>query len=219
MRVYDDNRAMLEAEKHDVVSVASPNCFHAEHACAALRHGAHVLLEKPAAVSMKEIAQIQQTVRQTRRKLVVGFSHRFMRGNQKINKLIRAGAIGEPFMIRMRLAHAGPYPGWAKNDWFYSPTLARGGAMLDMGIHAIDQLLWHLGPARSVQATAATLRKKIRVDDNALLLIEFEKTDALGYIEVGWTSPSGFNGMEVMGDKGCVIENYAGDLVMTTGRI
>lgn len=219
LHVYNDYRTMLEAEKLDVVSVASPNCYHAEHACAALRYGAHVILEKPAAVNMKEIALIQQAVRQARRKLVVGFSHRFMRGNQKINKLVRGGAIGEPYMIRMRMAHAGPYPGWAKSDWFYSPTIARGGALLDIGIHAIDQILWHMGPVRSVQATAATLRKKIRVDDNAVLLLEFEKTNALGYLEASWTSPAGFNGIEVMGDKGCITANYTGELTLTTGRI
>jgi predicted dehydrogenase len=122
-------------------------------------------------------------------------------------------------MIRVRLAHAGPYPGWAKNDWFYRPRLAGAGALLDMGIHAIDQAIWHLGPVRSVQATARTLRKNIQVDDNAVLLLEFERTRALGYIEVGWTSRAGFNGMEIMGDKGCIVENYAGDLTLTTGRI
>lgn len=219
LRVYGDYRKMLAAEQLDVVSVASPNKFHAEHAIAALEHGAHVLLEKPAALSMKEIAAIRRAVKRSGRQLIVGFSQRFNRGNRRMNELVRKGAVGEPYMIRIRFAHSGPYPGWAKDPWFYSPTKAGGGAMLDMGIHAIDQAHWHIGPVRSVQARAATLRKNIQVDDNALLLLEFANGKALGYIEVGWTSPSGFNGIEIMGDQGCIVEDYAGVLRLTTGRI
>jgi len=221
LRTYADYRRMLASEHLDVVSVSSPNCFHAEHAIAALEAGAHVLLEKPAALNMKEIADIRRAVRRSGRKLIVGFSHRFRKGNLIIQKLLRDGAIGEPFMIRVRFAHAGPYPGWAKSNWFYRPRLAGGGAMLDMGIHAIDLALWHIGPVRSVQATARTLRKKIPVDDNAVLLLEFANRRALGYIEVGWTSPSGFNGLEIIGDEGAIVQDYTppGTVTLTVGRI
>jgi predicted dehydrogenase len=210
---------MLAAEKLDVVSVCSPNRFHAEHAIAALAAGAHVLLEKPAATSMKEIAAIKAAVKRSGRVLVVGFSHRFHRGNIKAKQLIEDGAIGEPYMIRIRFAHSGPYKGWAKSDWFYSPALAGGGVLLDMGIHAIDQALWLGGPVRSVQAMTATLRKKIEVDDNALLLLEFANGKTLGCIEVGWTSPTGFNGIEVLGDDGSIQIDYAGAMTMTTGQV
>lgn len=219
LNTYENYKEMLAKEKLDIISVCSPNCFHAEHAIAALRHGAHVLLEKPVALSMREVASIKAAVNKSGRKLIVGFSHRFMRGNQRINRAIRNGLIGEPYMIRVRFAHSGPYPGWAKDDWFYSPKLAGGGAMLDMGIHAIDQALWHLGPAKRVQALARTLRKDIEVDDCAVLLIEFARSKALGYIEIGWTSPAGFSGMEIMGDQGCIVEDYSSSLKVTVGRI
>lgn len=219
LHVYRDHKEMLARERLDVVSVASPNKFHAEHAIAALEHGANVLLEKPAALSMKEIAAIKKALAKSGRQLIVGFSQRFNRGNRKLNALVKSGVIGEPYMIRIRFAHTGPYPGWAKDPWFYSPVKAGGGAMLDMGIHAIDQAQWHIGPVRSVQARTATLRKKIQVDDNALILLEFANSKALGYIEVGWTSPSGFGGIEVMGDEGCIIEDYTGVTKLTTGKV
>jgi len=219
LRLYDDYRKMLKTEELDVVSVCSPNCFHAAHACAALEAGAHVLLEKPAALSMKEIALIRRAVAKSGRRLIVGFSHRFARGNQKIQKMLKAGVIGEPYMFRARVAHRGPYPGWAKSDWFYDPKLAGGGAMLDMGVHMIDQALWHLGPVRRVQAIACTLRKPIKVDDNAVLLLEFARSRAVGYIEVGWTSPAGFVGLEILGDKGWILNDYARGLMVTTGQV
>lgn len=219
LRTYKDHREMLAAEQLDMVSVAPPNRFHAECAIAALEHGAHVLLEKPPALSMKEMAAIKAAKRKSGRQVIIGFSHRFMRGNQRIHKMLADGVIGEPFMIRLRLAHNGPYPGWAKDDWFYDPKDAGAGALLDMGIHAIDQAVWHLGPVKRVQAVVRTLRKKIEVDDNAIILMEFARSKALGYIEVGWTSPTGFNGMEIMGDAGCITEDYANGLRVTTGKI
>ncbi len=221
LRTYKDYEKMLKAEQFDVISVASPNRFHAEQACAALRSGAHVLLEKPPALTMQEIEDIRKAIKESGRRLIVGFSHRFKHGNRVIQRLLKDGVIGEPYMIRVRLAHAGPLPGWAKDDWFYKPRLAGGGAMFDMAIHAIDQALWHLGPVRSVQALTRTLRKDVQVDDNAVLLLEFAKTRALGYIEAGWTSPAGFQGIEIMGDNGYIVEDYAdaGTVTLTTGKI
>lgn len=219
LRTYADYRQMLAAEPLDVVSVATPNKFHAEQAVAALEAGTHVILEKPAAVNLREVNRIRQAARSTGRLVVMGFSHRHYRGNQRMHKLIQAGAIGEPYMIRIRFAHRGPSPSWAKSDWFYNPNLAGGGALLDMGIHAIDQCQWLLGPIRSVQARALTLRKDIKVEDNAILLLEFKRPRALGYIDVGWTSPAGFVGLEIMGDRGFLRQENTGTTTLTTGRI
>jgi len=132
-------------------------------------------------------------------------------------KALKAGAIGKPYMARVRFAHTGPMPGWAKTDWFYNPKLAGGGAMLDMAIHAFDLLQFYLGPATAVQAKVATLRKKIAVEDNAVAILEFGPT-AMGYVEAGWTSPAGFLGVEIMGDKGCITVDYSANKAqMTTG--
>ncbi len=184
---YSDYKKMLASEDLDVVSVASPNVFHAEQAIAALRAGCHVLCEKPIATTLRDANRMIAASKKARKKLMIGFTHRMLTGPQRCKRLLSEKAIGKPFMIRVRLAHGGPYPGWAKNSWFYNKELSAGGAMLDMGIHAIDLCHWLMGPIASVSATAATLIKKIEVDDNALLQLEFG-TGALGYIEVGWTS-------------------------------
>ncbi len=214
---YTDYREMLAKEKLDIVSVATPNAFHAEQAIAAFNAGCHVLCEKPVATTLKEADAILAAAKRARKKLMIGFSHRMFTGPQKCKELLTKGAIGTPFMIRVRFAHGGPYPGWAKNSWFYNKKLSKGGAMLDMGIHAIDLCHWLIGPVKNVSARAATLIKPIEVDDNALLQLEFENK-ALGYIEVGWTSPPGFSGFEIYGTKGSMICDYAKGLSMCTGK-
>lgn len=217
-KTYADYRELFANEKPDFVSVCSPNFFHAEHAIAALQAGANLLLEKPMAMNIAEAHAIKAAAEKAGTKVMVGFSHRLQRGNRKVKELLSAGAIGEPFMIRVRFAHGGPFPGWAKSDWFYDPALAGGGALLDMGIHAIDLCQWFLGSITGVSAMMGTLRKPIQLDDNAVLALQIGAR-TLGYIEVGWTSGPGFVGYEIYGDSGSIINNYMDGLRVCTGKL
>lgn len=214
---YTDHRKMLRESNLDVVSVCTPNKFHARHVIDSLSARCHVLCEKPIATTLREATRMIEAAKKARKKLMIGYTHRMLTGPQQCKELLAKKAIGKPFMIRVRFAHGGPYPGWAKNSWFYSKELATGGAMLDMGIHAIDLCLWLMGPITSVSAKAATLIKKIEVDDNAVLLLEF-KNGALGYIEVGWTSKPGFSGLEIYGTEGTLICDYVEGLKLCGGK-
>lgn len=217
MKGYAHYADMLAKEKPDVVSVCAPNKFHAEAVIAALEAGCHVLCEKPMATTLKEADAMAAAAKAARRKLMVGYTHRLFTGPKRCKELLHEKALGKPFMIRVRFAHGGPYPGWAKSDWFYNRDMAAGGAMLDMGIHAIDLCLWLFGPVVSVTAKAATIVKKIAVDDNAVLLLEF-KNGALGYIEVGWTSKPGFSGLEIYGTEASLVCDYVRGLQMFGGK-
>jgi predicted dehydrogenase len=214
---YSSFDEMFANERLDVVSVCTPNKYHAAATVAALKAGCHVLCEKPIAASLPEADRMIAAARAARKKLMIGFTHRLYRGPAKCRELLQKRAIGKPFMIRVRFAHGGPYPGWAKDKWFYAPDIAAGGAMLDMGIHAIDLALWLFGPVAAVSAKAATLVKKIEVDDNAVLLLEFA-SGALGYIEVGWTSKPGFTGIEIYGTDGSLICDYVRGLQLCGGK-
>jgi len=216
-RAYTDWRELLEKEELDAVSICTPNYLHAPMTLAALGKGLHVFCEKPMTVSVAEARKVRQAVKGAGTVFMMGFTHRFLQGNIRARKLLDDGAIGEPFMIRVRFAHGGPYPGWAKDDWFYSPKQAGGGALLDMGIHAMDLVRFHVGEVASVSAEIATLRKQIKVDDNAVLALTFKGGRALGYIEVGWTSRPGFTGCEIYGDDGTMYIDYLNGLRVLRG--
>jgi predicted dehydrogenase len=217
LRTYKTARAMLATEDLDVVSVCSPNTYHAKQVIAALESGCHVLCEKPMALKLDDADAMMDAAKRARKKLMIGFTHRLLRGNQRCKQMLKERALGKPFMMRVRFAHGGPMAGWAKSGWFYNKRLAGGGALLDMGIHAIDLCHWMMGPIKSVSGTTATLVKKISVDDNAVLNLEF-KNGALGYIEVGWTSQPGFVGTEIYGTKGSLINHYLTGLKLCSGK-
>lgn len=216
-RRYSDYREMFEQEKFDVVSICVPNKFHAEAAICAAQSGAHVILEKPVAIALPDAFAIREAVAASGKNGMTCFSHRFSAHNRAAKKMIEKGAIGEPYMIRVRFAHTGPFPGWAKSDWFYNPEMAGGGALMDMAVHAFDIARWLVGKeVTAVTATIATLRKQIAVDDNVVGVMEFGER-CLGYVECGWTSPAGFLGIEIMGDNGAIICDYCGAATMTSG--
>ncbi|MFP4192804.1 MAG: Gfo/Idh/MocA family protein [Candidatus Hydrogenedentota bacterium] len=217
-RGYTDYKAMLANEALDAVSVCSPNVFHAEQTIAAFEAGCHVLCEKPMAVTLDEAGAMLAAGAKAKRKLMIAFTNRLTEGPLACKQLLKDKAIGKPFMIRVRFAHGGPSPGWAKSHWFYNPELSAGGALFDMGIHAIDLCNWLIGPIRSVSGLTATLVKDIEVEDNALVQLEF-KNKALGYIEVGWTSRPGFVGFEIYGPDGSIICDYDRGLTLCGGTL
>jgi len=218
-RRYRDYRKMLSNEPVDVVSVCTPNVYHYPHAREALSRGLATLIEKPMVLQLDEARDLIRVARRTGAKAMVAFSHRFVAMNNAAKEIIQKGQLGTPFMIRVRYAHGGPYPGWAQSDWFYKKRLAGGGALLDMGIHAIDICHYFVGPIQAVSAQVRTLRKDIEVDDNAVLLVDFgPKQKCLGYIECGWTSPPGFNGIEIYCDKGTLILDLVKGGVCISGK-
>ena len=217
-RTYTDWRKLLEAEELDAVSICTPNYLHAPMALAALKKGLHVFCEKPMTITVADAGKVRQAAKRAKTVFMVGFTHRFLTGNIRAKKLVDEGSIGEPFMLRVRFAHGGPYPGWAKGPWFYSRKEAGGGALLDMGIHAMDLARFYIGEVATVAAELKTLRKNIRVDDNAVLIMTFKGKKALGYIEVGWTSRPGYTGAEIYGDEGTIYVDYIEGLKVLRGR-
>lgn len=214
---YSDCSELIQTEKPDLVSICLPNMYHARYAIEAMEAGCDVILEKPVAISMQEALAIKEAQKRTGRKLAVCFSHRFNPLVVAAKKAVEEGAIGKPYMMRVRFAHGGPFPGWAVSDWFYDPVRAGGGAVLDMGIHAMDLMRWFLGEPTEVKGFAATLRKNITVDDNMTALLKFGN-DAMAYMECGWTCCAGYCGEEIMGDDGAITIDYnRGETILCRG--
>lgn len=214
---YADYHEMFHREKLDIVSICTPNKFHADAAIAAMESGADLILEKPVAMSIEEAEKIRAVQKRTGRRIAVGFPHRCNNMVRDAHEAVAGGMIGELYMIYIRFAHTGPFPGWAVSDWFYNPAMAGGGAGLDMGIHAIDLVHYFAGPITEVTAFAGTLRKKIEVDDNMVSLCRIGNR-CMAILEAGWTSCSGFEGFELRGDKGSIFVNYStGEAIARTG--
>ncbi|MGZ4430186.1 MAG: Gfo/Idh/MocA family protein [Gaiellales bacterium] len=170
----------------DAAVVATPNALHAPQAIALLEAGKHVLVEKPMARTLAEADAMLAAAEASSGFLMIAHCWRFHEDVRALRRRIAAGELGEVVKTRGYGVHAG----WGPSGWFTDPELAGGGALLDMGVHAIDTARYLLGdpvPA-GVCAAVGTRYGDYGVDDDAILLIRWSNgTNSI--VESGWWQP------------------------------
>jgi predicted dehydrogenase len=162
----DFNQAVTDPQV-DAVVVATINSVLAEVSAAAIRAGKHVLVEKPAGVSVSQLDELI-TLAQKRGVCVrIGFNHRFHPAFRKAWEIFSSGVMGELMFLRARYGHGGRV-GYDQ-EWRANPKLSGGGELIDQGIHLINLAGWFLGEFTTVDGHAATFFWKMPVDDNAFV--------------------------------------------------
>ncbi|MGH8393323.1 MAG: Gfo/Idh/MocA family protein, partial [Pseudomonas sp.] len=189
-------------ELADLVVIGLPNFVHKKAALAAARAGKAVVCTKPLARKADEARDMLEAVEEAG--VMHGYAETevFSPAVIQVRKLIESGAIGRVLTVRSREAHFGPHA-----PWFWDPSLAGGGALLDMGCHCIAAARYFFGkddaPAE-VLAWGATLHHKTSAEDNATALLRFS-SGGLAVIEVSWTARGGLDlRNEVYGSEGVV---------------
>jgi predicted dehydrogenase len=185
-RVTTDWEALATDSDIDAVVVATPNALHAPQSIACLEAGKHVLVEKPMATSVAECDAMIAAAGASGASLMVAHCWRFHPEVQAMRAKIVADELGEIVKTRGYGVHAG----WGPSGWFAQKALAGGGALPDMGVHAIDTVRYLLGdpdPSR-VCAAIGTRYGEYDVDDDGILLISWSQgTNSI--VESGWWHP------------------------------
>ncbi|MFW5846214.1 MAG: Gfo/Idh/MocA family protein [Planctomycetota bacterium] len=140
---YTDCQAMLEAERPDVVSIATPNKLHRPLTIAALEAGAHVLCEKPMAMNAQEAEEMLAVARRTGRRLMINFSFRFSGAAWGMKQVAASGRLGEIYAGRSVWMRRYGMPKFG--GWFGTKALSGGGPLIDLGVHRLDLALWWMG--------------------------------------------------------------------------
>ena len=151
----------------DAVIVSTLNGSLAPIAREAVACGKHVLIEKPAAISLAQIDELIGAAAGSKSLVRVGYNHRYHPALQKARELVDAGALGPLMFIRARYGHGGRV-GYDR-EWRADVKLSGGGELIDQGVHLIDLAGWFLGAFATVEGHAATYYWDMPVDDNAFL--------------------------------------------------
>jgi predicted dehydrogenase len=187
-RVTTDWATLAADGDIDAAIVATPNALHAPQSIALLNAGTPVMVEKPMAMSVSECDAMIEASRASGAPLMVAHCWRFRDEVIALRDRIAAGDLGEVVKTRGYGAHER----WGPSGWFTDRELAGGGALVDMGVHAIDTARFLLGdpaPGR-VCATVGTRYAdgRYQVDDDAVLLIAWSNgTNSV--VEAGWWQP------------------------------
>ena len=170
----------------DAVAIGTPNVLHAPQAIQMLRAGKHVLLEKPMAMNASEAKRILKTAQQKGLCLQIGHNWRYDQEVIFLKRVLREGLLGKVIKTK----GYGIHENWGPTGWFAKKAEAGGGALIDMGVHAIDTVSFLLGdPAPvSVYAKIGTYFGSYDVDDTGVMMIEWEG-GPVSVIESGWWHP------------------------------
>ncbi len=185
-RQYDSVEALLEDGGVDALSINTPNYLHAPQAIAALRAGVHVLVEKPMAMNAAEAEAMLDAAQKSGALLMVAHCWRFDEEVLWLKGQADAGRLGRI----VRTTGYGVHASWGPGGWFTQKRHAGGGALADMGIHALDTARFLLGDPQpvSVYARIGTHYGAYDVDDTGLIIVTWEN-GATSCIESGWWQP------------------------------
>ncbi|MFI7498564.1 Gfo/Idh/MocA family protein [Streptomyces sp. NPDC049687] len=152
---------LIEETRPDLISVCTPNDAHAEPVLAALDAGVAVLCEKPLAATVGE-ARRMAAHPAAEKLLGVNMPFRFHPLLEAFADAARSGARRVDFSF----ATPGNRVWRARTPWYGDARRAGGGALLDLGPHAIDLLQTVFGPARveACEVDAPDVEERVRLD-------------------------------------------------------
>ncbi len=138
-RVYTDYKEMLAKESLDAVSVCTENNVHAEITIAALNAGAHVLCEKPMAITGADADAMVAAAKKNGKKLSVGYHLRFLEDAQLLRREVVNGKLGKVYYAEATTLRRRGVPTWGV---FLNKEKQGGGPLIDTGTHILDSTLW-----------------------------------------------------------------------------
>ncbi|WDE95333.1 Gfo/Idh/MocA family oxidoreductase [Lentisphaera profundi] len=130
---YDSYEELCADDKLDIIYIATPHSFHCEHSMIAMKHGKHVLCEKPFALDADEASQMMNCAKKNNVFLMEAMWSRFLPGMKKVKELLASNAIGT---IKTFTANFCFSSSPEQKPRLFEPSLG-GGALLDVGIYPV----------------------------------------------------------------------------------
>ncbi|HUT35554.1 MAG TPA: Gfo/Idh/MocA family oxidoreductase [Planctomycetota bacterium] len=210
---YSDHRKMLRKEPDiDCVCACVPSGLHWRIAVDAAKAGRHVLSEKPLDITLRTMDKMIDTCRAQKVKLGCIFQRRTTAMTRMARQIVQEGRLGKLVLADCYLKYYRSPAYYKSAGWRGTWELDGGGALMNQGVHGIDQLLYVAGDVATVTAHAAPLVRDIPVEDTAVAILQF-RSGAFGVLE-GTTSVTpgmstrtelhGENGTLIFGDHGLV---------------
>jgi predicted dehydrogenase len=182
--VFTDIEDLLEFDELDAVIISTPNHLHEPHVLSALQAGAHVLCERPLALTSRGIERILGAAQRAERKALAALNHRFRSDVQALDRFLRGGELG-----RLTGVRAGHYQVKKSLDgWRHRRAEAGGGAFFEYGLPLLDLALWLADfpePLR-VSAQMERARGASAVEDSMFVYLECAQGMSLAF-DVTWS--------------------------------
>jgi len=203
-----DYKKLLKDKKINTIVIATRHNLHAKLVCEALRANKNVFVEKPLALSTKELLEIKEVYEKSKAQLMVGFNRRFSPYSQKIKKYLNGS---EPLIINIRV-NAGKI---AEDSWVYSEE--GGGRILGEMCHFVD-LIQYFANSYPQRVYALGLEKK--PEENLVSVMHLENGSVGSIIYSSEGDPSfPRERIEIIGNNSIfVIDNFRKLTISRNGK-
>src|SRR3984893_12818742 len=162
----------LIAEGVDAITIAAPTHLHRDLALICIRHGVHILVEKPIASSVEEGRAIIAAAQRAGVTLMIGHVERF-------NPVVEAikVAIRDEDILSIAITRVGPFP----------PRMSNVGVVIDLAVHDIDLIRWFTD-SDIVEVQPQLSSAMAEREDIALLQFR-TASGVLAHINTNWLTP------------------------------
>jgi predicted dehydrogenase len=220
--LFTDLEDMLQKAHPQAVLVYTNTYDHRRVVEICARHGVHVMMEKPLAVSLDDALAIEKSARAGKIQVLVNYETSWYRSNHAAYDLVHEGALGEVRKVVIHDGHNGPKEIGVQPEflaWLTDPKLNGGGALFDFGCYGADLMTWLMDGQRPQTVTAVTQQLKpeiyTRVDDEATIILTYPHAQAI--VQASWNWPFGRKDIEVYGQTGYLITVQSNDLRVRRG--
>lgn len=202
--VQVDYDKLLNDKDIDAVIISVPNFLHGECTQKAAEAGKDIFLEKPLARNAVEGERILTKVKRSGVKLMIGYPSRFAREFIELKNKVESGELGDIQMAYASNISQGPYSPRGEMgrpasvpSWWFDKELMGGGALLDLGIHAVSLFKWYFGDIIDAKSYLG-YRFQMQFEDHALCFLKF-KEGPIATVNVGWFSKTPLVSVELYG--------------------
>ena len=139
---YSSYQQLLEDENVQAVAIGDYYGTRGKLVIEALKHGKHVIADKPVCTSLSELDEIEKLASEKNLKIACMLDLRYMVQTDKVKELVESGEIGEIKNISFTGQHCLDYG--ARPSWYFEEG-KHGGTINDIAIHGIDLLKFITG--------------------------------------------------------------------------
>ncbi|MBU1529918.1 MAG: Gfo/Idh/MocA family oxidoreductase [Gammaproteobacteria bacterium] len=201
---FSDMHQMMSEVPCDVVVILTESGNHAKHAVELAKHGKHIVVEKPMALTLEDADAMIRACDLAGVKLFVVKQNRFNVPVIKLREAMSENRFGKLILGTVRVRWCRPQEYYDQAPW--RGTWAQdGGVLTNQASHHVDLLEWMMGEVESVFAKGTTALAKIEAEDTAVVTLKF-RNGALGVIEATTaTRPKDLEGsISILGEGGTV---------------
>src|SRR5882762_6506294 len=154
---FSNYRDLLHDSELEAAIICLPNFLHFPASLAALEAGKHVLCEKPPTMNAAEMKVLRDEAK--KRNLIYFFSRqsRFTPTMCAAKAVVNEGRLGKIYYAKATFVRSRGIP-VGIGDWFTEKKRSGGGALIDIGIHALDSVWYLMGTPRPASVSAQVFR-------------------------------------------------------------